>query len=141
MTKIIKSLPPNYGDIVKALPAVKFRPNGVFTYAPHIYFPRGGPLEVDLVKHEEVHIRQQAEAGGAAAWWERYLKDPRFRMEQELEAYQVQFKAMEFYNRGQRRVRLNKIASDLSSAMYGKIITKAEALEAIQHGGNDIGKD
>lgn len=139
MTRVIKSLPPNYGDIIKALPAVKFRPNGVFTYSPHIYFPRGGSLEQDLMEHEETHIRQQAEAGGPQLWWDRYLKDPQFRMEQELEAYQVQFKAAAIYNRGQRRVLLNKIASDLSSAMYGKIITKAEALEAIQYGGNSTG--
>lgn len=137
MIRLIKAYPPNYQDIIKALPAVKRRPNGVFTYAPNVYYPGGSSLSYDLEQHEATHIQQQNNTeGGPAAWWERYLEDPEFRLEQELEAYRVQFKAAEIYNRGQRRVLLNKIAGDLSSAMYGKILTKAQALEAIANGGN-----
>lgn len=136
MPKVIRSLPPNYGLIVSVLPAVKRRPNAVFTYAPNVYYRGSGNLSYDVLKHEDVHIKQQGDIG-RDEWWKRYLSDPQFRFEQELEAYRVQFKAMDIYNRGQRRVLLNKIASDLSSAMYGNVITKAEALEAITNGGTD----
>lgn len=131
MVNVLSTYPPNYAAILKALPAVKHRPGAVFTYAPHVYYPAGRQLPPHLIKHEETHIAQQGD--DPAGWWEKYLADPKFRYQQELEAYRVQFRAAEYLNRGNRRVLLAQIAADLSSAMYGKIVTKAEALKEIQN--------
>ena len=134
MSKILKRYPPNYHEILKALPSVKNRPNAIFTYAPYIYWPAGLSLPLDFHEHEEVHIQQQnALEGGAAEWWTRYLQDPKFRLEQELQAYRVQWQYAKIYNRKKRRELLQKIAGDLSSPMYGNLLTKEQAIESIQN--------
>lgn len=134
MAQIVKMYPPNYSEIIKKLPAVKKRPNAIFTYAPKIYWPAGGVLPMDFHKHENHHIEQQnALEGGAAEWWQRYLEDPKFRLDQELAAYRVQWKYAYIYNRQKRKELLNKIAGDLASPMYGNLITKAEAIKLIQN--------
>ena len=130
MPKVLKAYPPNYAEICKAIPAVKQRPGIVFTYYPNIYHPSGTGLSYDLEKHEAVHLNQQ-EILGPERWWTQYLADPKFRLDQEIEAYRAQYKAAEIYNRAKRRELLIKIRTDLASPMYGKLISKLEAEKAI----------
>lgn len=51
---------------------------------------KSGKLSPDLIVHEQTHIDQQAAFGDAEEWLIKYLDDPKFRLEQEVEAYQNQ---------------------------------------------------
>lgn len=126
MTVVLKSYPPNYEQVCKHIPAVRKNKNIVFTYAPNIYSPAGIELSPDLKAHEEMHIERQSDQ--PSSWWTRYLTDIEFRLQEELVAYRAQYRyALEHYNRPKRRKLLSHIASDLSSAMYGNLVTKHEA--------------
>lgn len=127
--KIIKGYPPNYDKIAK-----RFDLSGksvVFTYDGVLYDPSGGEIAPDLMVHEEVHARLQ-KVIGTVRWWERYLENDKFRLMQEIFAYRAQYQyAQDNYNRNDRRRLLQHISKDLSSDLYGKLITKEEAKEAI----------
>lgn len=131
--EIVKELPPNYDAIAKAfhfssLPA-SFEP--IFTYGNILYNPFGGNVSPDLMAHEETHVRQQEQIG-VEAWWNFYMTDRNFRMKQEAEAYQNQYRfILEHYSRPERRRALQRLASDFSSALYGNLLTKKEAEQII----------
>jgi len=98
----------------------------ILTYGDTIYFDK--ELSYHLVVHELTHCLQQT---NPEKWWDEYLKNPKFRLIQELEAYQNQYfcsKRVDFLNSG---FLLEKIAEDLSSDLYGKIISFEEAKKLI----------
>lgn len=83
--QIIKEYPPNYAKIKEILNP----PDTVcFTYGSTIYNPSGNEIKDDLLIHEQVHEKQQT---NPEEWWDRYLIDKDFRLEQELEAYATQY--------------------------------------------------
>lgn len=125
--KIVEEFPPNIKEIRKALDLAGRTP--VFTYGLRIYNPYKCFLPQDLRVHEGTHVEQQ-NVWSASLWWEKYLSDPKFRLEQELEAYRNQFKFYKTINKGWMKF-LQRIASDLSSKMYGNIISYPEALNKI----------
>lgn len=129
--KQVKDYPPN---IEKIRAAFDIQPNTVFTYGDTLYNPMGGFIDEPLEVHEHTHTIQQ-ESMGVEQWWEQYLIDPKFRSEQELEAYQNQYKkASTMYNRGQLFFYGRILATDLSSAMYGKCISFTDAFLKITKG-------
>ena len=124
--KEVRGFPPNYKEIEEVLHP---RRSAVFTYGDTIYIPYyEGSLSYDLIVHEETHKRQQG--AKPDLWWTMYLKDPKFRLNQEVEAYRNQYR---FFAKGRDRNMAYKflyiIAHDLSSAMYGNIITHEEAIK------------
>lgn len=129
---IVKGYPPNYKAIIAVFPSVKLSPNVVFTYGNTIYKPYGEQnLPNHLIKHEEVHIKQQSIIG-PVVWWRQYLANQRFRLEQEVEAYRVEYDVIENeYSRPMRRKLLNHIAKNLSGPMYGNIVNKEAAIRLI----------
>ena len=130
--KILYELPPNYEDICKHIPAVRKTKTIVFTYGDTVYVPSGNPIPSDLEAHEAVHIERQS---NPAEWWARYLTDVQFRLDEELAAYRVQYAyAVENYGRDHRRALLTHMTKDLSGAMYGKLITRKEAINLITQG-------
>lgn len=128
--KIVKDYPPNYKLIVLAF---KLKPGVIFTYGDTIYNPSGAIIDIPLMKHEEVHMRQQAEYG-PEKWWGRYLIDNDFRFAQEIEAYQEQFRWIKKVVKDKNRLvfYLEQLAGFLSSEQYGSIVTKSQAMEAIR---------
>jgi len=123
--KIINEFPPNYKKIEKVFNLSGITP--VFTYGDTIYNPHKCIIPRDLIIHEETHMRQQYYP---TEWWDRYLIDPTFRLEQELEAYRNQFKFYRGAVKGWMPF-LKRIASDLSGRMYGNIISYQDAFNAI----------
>lgn len=116
----------------------KFRVNvdhTFWTYGDTIYNPGGHEIPDHTVAHEEQHSRQQeALEGGKDAWWKEYLSNPRFRLEQEAEAYSVQYKYYRKFN-GDRNYRsrfLNMIANQLSSPLYQLAVTQLQAKAIIE---------
>lgn len=124
--------PPNYVEIIKALPDANFFKDSVFAYAPNIHSIR--PIPGNLYEHEKVHIEQQGKIGGAKIWWEKFLSTPSFRLEQELEAYRAQYAYAK--KRCKDRNELNRflirLSREISSAQYGFIIKQSSAMRMIK---------
>lgn len=124
--------PPNINQIRKA-----FRLTGgeIFAWGTTIYSPSGPKVSAALVAHETVHFRQQAEAGGPEAWWGRYLAEPAFRLDQEMEAHIEEFRVYsEAHGRQERRRYLDWLGKRLASPIYGGVITRKAAKARIKQG-------
>lgn len=132
--KIVFDYPPNIEEIQKTFD-IKGRNTIVFTYGDTIYNPGKGHISEDLMIHESTHSKQQGDDPGG--WWMRYLEDRLFRLEQEAEAYQLQYNAfiLRYKDRNKRAVFLHKISCDLSSRIYGNIIGYEKAKKLILEGG------
>lgn len=119
--------PPNYEKVKKAFAFDEKRT--IFTYGDCIYNPAGINMTMDLQMHELVHMMQQQQMGffrrwfGPWRWWRKYLKDTDFRFEQELAAYQSQYRfAMaNVKDRNQKHDYLVQLARALMGPMYGNI--------------------
>jgi len=127
--KIVKDWPPNIDDIRNEFDL----PEGViFTYGDTIYNPHGVSISEWLLEHEKVHMKQQQ--AGVEDWWKRYLEDPAWRLEQELEAHQREFRVFcnKVHNREKRNKALVTMASRLASPMYGNLINVRAAMIRIR---------
>lgn len=124
--------PPIYHLVVEKFgeDAVSFENGTIFTYGNTIH--ARDPIPKDWLEHEMVHVRQQEEMG-AKSWWAKYLEDPTFRFEQELEAYRAQAKYLDGHigdDNQLYKAKLN-LARYLSSSMYGNIVSTTYALQMI----------
>ena len=128
--KIVNDFPPNYDDICKVFPSVKGK-KIAFCWDDTIFLPYTFSLAPEIIKHEEVHSRQQL--GDPQSWWNAYLSDPEFRLGQELAAHRIQYKEFcrVFTDRNKRHRYLFMIARFLASPTYGNIIKHKDAMEAI----------
>jgi hypothetical protein len=134
--RIVRGRPPIYDEIISTIgrpPAGAIFTWGETIYAPNA--PQGMKLEISpaLFEHEATHSRQQKIVGGPEQWWRQFLDSPDFRRQQELAAYRNQyaFACRAGLSRQARRQLLRELARDFSSQMYGRIIGRVEALEAI----------
>lgn len=134
---VIYDYPPVWDSVVGAF---NIRPlNAVFTYGDKIYNPGGAYLPDHVMVHEKVHIKQQGGTDeGAALWWGKFLRDSIFRIEQEIEAYAVQYKFVcgKVKDRNARFNFLLQLARTMSGPMYGKCITTNEATKLIRDQAN-----
>ena len=123
------NIPPPVYERAKELWGVDFD-SVVFTYGDTIHSK--SPLSADLLAHELVHVRQQTLIG-RDEWWMKYFADPQFRLEQETEAYRAQYKWFmgNLTNREGVARMLVWLASLLSGEMYGKLITRSEAIKLL----------
>lgn len=132
--KIIPERPPFYERVVARFPEIALTKNAVFTYGDVLYNPSGNNPPPYLIVHESVHMEQQARIG-KDEWWDRFIGDEGFRLQQELEAYQAEYKAFckMYRDRNERNSFLRFQALMCSSAMYGKMITFPDALTKIKN--------
>jgi hypothetical protein len=128
--RIIEAPPPNIDAIKKVFPHVE-KYKAVFAYGDSIYNPYGARFDPFMIAHEETHSIQQGD--DVEGWWTKYLEDPNFRIEQEAEAYKVQYLAAcaksidkEKLDRYARR-----LAEALSGPIYGELISFTNALRLI----------
>lgn len=131
MTLPIKTArPPNYEAIVAVFPRAA-RKQTIFTYGGAIYCLDGSPLSSALMAHEMVHSERQI-AMGVTLWWDTYLRDARFRFNEELLAHKREYEvACLGAGRGVRRSMLRQIAGRLSGPLYGNMVTLHEAKKLI----------
>lgn len=126
--------PPLY-DLI----AARFKLDGhkpIFAWGNTLYQPFStDELPEYLIAHERVHgARQIMLADGiidrdAAVshddkirlWWERYCKDDRWRLEEELMAHRAEYiaRALRMSSRADRRRALTTVAQRLCSPLYG----------------------
>jgi hypothetical protein len=130
---IIKAAYPPNIDKISARFNIKGRKNLIFTYGDTIFYPAGRFIPEHLIVHESIHIKQQ-EPIGAEAWWDRYLKDDKFRLSQEVEAYHAQYLYVCQYQRRSKGIILAQTARDLSSEIYGDLCTYMDAQKYIKRG-------
>ena len=126
MIKISHDHPPNWNKLVKLF-GVKWE-HVVVTYGDTCYC-KNYPSP-DLIVHETVHMWQQEIPN---RWWKRYYKDSKFRLAQETEAYQEQFKFIRLHVKDRNllfKIR-DKLALDLSGKMYDKCIDYQTAFKVI----------
>lgn len=128
--KILQSYPPNIDQIKEHFNP---SPTAVFTYAPNIYSPSTIDLPIHLQVHEQMHLSQQGD--NPQDWWDNYIKDPQFRLDQEVEAYRAQYKKLS--NNMKNLTKLERelafLIIDLSGPMYGYMVSLKEAKELITH--------
>lgn len=86
--QIVHAFPPNFEMIKACLPYAS--EEHVFCYGDTIYVPDGHELRPDVIFHESLHTMQQGK--DPEAWWNRYLIDPAFRLDQEMKCYCDQYK-------------------------------------------------
>jgi len=132
--KTSNTKPPCYEDCVKAFGEEAIS-RAVFTYGSTIFNPGGYDIPDHLAAHESVHGDQQKhDETVAKLWWQRYLADPSFRLDQETEAYRSQYKFIceKVKDRNTRYRALHQIATDLSGKMYGNLISFTEAIRRIR---------
>ena len=103
----------------------------IFCYGNVIYNPYKLEIADHLKIHELVHSGQQG--NNPEKWWERYLKDSEFRLNQELEAYQRQYDFAKQWIKDRNVLArfLYQIANDLSS-LYKVNISLGEAQKQIK---------
>lgn len=108
----------------------------IFAWGDKIMVPGGAPLQQWLVDHELVHLQQQKDIGGVDQWWDKYLVDDQFRLDQELEAHVVEYRSYcrAFRDRNEQARYLSLIGGRLANKMYGSIISKGEAMRRIRRG-------
>lgn len=132
--KILNEKPPIY-DMLRENGLNFKEDKTIFTYGDAIYNPANIDIPQDLIAHEMEHMRQQREIqGGPEMWWARYIQDPLWRIQQEVEAYRVQYQyfcSKKKSRDAQLRV-LVAIGNVLGSATYGNVVTPAAAIRLIQ---------
>jgi hypothetical protein len=130
---ILYEFPPNVAKIREVIDLDRF-PRACFTYGRTIYNPSKGHIDEPLGIHEAQHSLQQDAAGGPEAWWNRWLREPKFRAEQELEAYGLQYRRYcELHkDRNERARELQRLAADLSSPQYGSVLSFLDACALIR---------
>lgn len=128
---IVRGIPPNYLAILERFPTARLT-GTIFSYGAIIYNPSNAQIPPPLIEHEAVHGERQI-AMGVDAWWERYLKDPLFVLNEEIYAHHAEYKAV-MRRRGPRPSDIRTIAGRLSGPLYGNLLTMAQAKHAIMTG-------
>src|SRR3990167_9098888 len=85
--EVVNGYPPIWQKVINA----GMKPDPyivVVTYGKKIYIPSGKGLSDELWEHEKTHVIQQGDKPDE--WWDKYLVDPKFRLDQETEAYAKQ---------------------------------------------------
>lgn len=136
--RIVDDWPPLIDEIDAAFNVRRPNPNVIFAWAEGdenlIYAPGGQTVSFALRAHELVHCdRQRRHPGGTIGWWREYIKDPEFRLYEEVRAHHAEYTYMvnENPNRKARRRALAIVATRLSSPLYGRLMSKALAVKVL----------
>jgi hypothetical protein len=82
--------------------------------------------------HELIHTQQQTKMD-KDVWWDKYIKDKEFRLYQELEAYanEIAWAKKVIQDRNEKQRYLHQIYIDISSPMYGNMVSFSEAKQLL----------
>ena len=129
--EVVDGRPPNFEAIFAVFPEAA-KPGVIFAYGGRIYAPGRKAVTPALQAHEQTHLERQGDA--PERWWDRYLAETQFRLEEELIAHAREYQAYcrRHAEPGKRALMLEHIAGKLSSPLYGEIITLEDARRAIR---------
>lgn len=129
--KVLAEFPPNYNKLVEVF-AVGQGSGTVFCYGDKIYNPFNLALRDDLIYHESIHAKQQYRIGGPENWWKRYIKDPKFRIDQEIVAYGKQVAFLRSKYGEEKGLQAHQAFSGfVSGPVYGNAISRSSAFNRI----------
>lgn len=130
--RIVHERPPIFDEVVARFPRAA-GPGVVFAYGDAIFNPSGVRIAPEIRAHEAAHLARQPAAGGAKAWWHRYLDDAEFRLVEEIIGHRAEYaEACRLIPNREARVRVGfLIAARLSGPLYGGMITHRAAVAAI----------
>lgn len=134
--QIIQDFPPNYHEIDAAF-NVRDNHGVIFSFGDRIYAPHGPKIIApELIAHEGIHgQRQGTKHAKILAWWDRYIDDIEFRLDEELVAHRAEYRhLMQFGNRTKRRAALKRTSLRLSAPLYGEVINRKQAELLLQEG-------
>lgn len=131
---IIVERPPVYERCVKAFGADAIVGQPIlWSWGARIYNPMDVDIPPELLAHEAAHGAQQGlEEAEIERWWDKYLSDLKFRLEEEVLGHRA-----EWFNYVRRRPGkdcsqvLNRIAERLASPLYGSMLSVARARRII----------
>jgi hypothetical protein len=127
--KFSKQKPPIY-EKCEEMFGVKWKKGIIMTYGDTVHCKY--KLKEPKITHESVHVDQQMKIG-KEDWWSRYFEDDKFRLDQEVEAYRAEIKWIRHNVKGMdlKSRMIEKIVQDISSEMYGNMVSEKEALELL----------
>lgn len=127
--RIIRAEPPNI-DAIDAIFKVRGKPV-IFSWDGAIYNPHGIRVTPELLIHEKVHSDRQF--GKPEAWWDRYLSDKSFRLDEELHAHRAEFRFLRSraFKPGKIARELAGVAARLAGPLYGGMVSLDEAKRLI----------
>lgn len=143
--KIIKAYPPNFVQIRTAFPQVVGRQGILYAWGDRVYNPSGVNVPWWLHEHEETHGKRQLEGFGSDllsedtmihSWWNTYIEEPDFRLQEEIPAHQAEwrvFKSIRLNHKDQKTYLL-RMAERLSGPLYNNMISLENALAEITNG-------
>ncbi|MCK6462867.1 MAG: hypothetical protein L6Q29_03575 [Candidatus Pacebacteria bacterium] len=131
--KEIKNYPPNYSELQRFFPLNLPDYVPLFPYGDILYNPSGGEIAPDVLFHEEIHSNQQKKFSTPEQWWAKYIYDRYFRLEQELEAYYLQWQFVK-KSLGSKAAKecLEELSDNLSSPLYQLNLTRSQAKTKIR---------
>jgi hypothetical protein len=125
---VVIGFPPNYREIVKVFPMVRGL-NMLFAYGNTIYTPHKIVMTKPLMDHEKAHGKRQSDP---AKWWDLYLDDRTFRLQEEIIAHRAEYQALKDMGVIERYPNyLNDTARKLSHKVYGPMIDFETAVKEI----------
>lgn len=127
--KVIKAYPPNFSLLAKAFP-IKGKPGILYAFGDKLYNPSGMKVTPWIMAHELVHGVRQNELG-LEHWWHSYINSAIFRYDEEILAHRAEWRA---YTGPDASNYLTLISERLASPLYGRLLSVAEAREAIANG-------
>lgn len=126
--------PPNYEEIKRVMNPPK---NALFPYGDILYNPGGKKIPEDIIFHEEIHGKQQREYTDPSFWWQKWLYNNDFRLEQERQAYGKQYKFIkDNYPVKAHKEALDELATNFST-LYKLNINKHQAETLIRKYNNN----
>ncbi len=122
----VVTYPPWYLSLwKKKFPFADFEKGVIMVWGKKIYINRPDLLTIPLIRHEEVHLRQQKNSYlFGLIWLIRYVFSVKFRFNQEIEAHRAEYLA--------DKKNLYHVAKRLSSSLYGNIVSYKEAIDLIK---------
>lgn len=131
--KVVTDKPPVYDSVCQFLGYKDV--NAFFAYGDVIYNPSNLPIPDDIVVHEKVHMKQQkADGMTPELWWGKYLRDDKFRIDQEAKAYGAQMRYLKtiYKNREKQNELLHNLGAILSGPLYKHAIDRGMAVLLIK---------
>lgn len=133
--RVINDYPPLFKEIAAQFP---IKPGTLFSWGDRIYYPGGGQIHPSIMAHEQVHGRRQGLLEpGIVLWWQRYMSDAKFRLDEEILGHQAE---LQWYldNKGDSRQSRRRytaiIASKLAAPLYGRLVSVTEAKRILTDG-------
>lgn len=121
---MVRGYPPNYKAIIAHFPAVK-KHTPIFCYGKTIYYTHTSEPDEAKIVHESVHSQRQGD--NPDGWWNRYFDDVQFRFFEEMIAHRAELAYFKGAGRKMRRFQLHQIAKNLSSPIYGPMVSRSAA--------------